>query len=455
MSYSNQQGSLTRRRFLGWAQSALAAFGALPLLGKEASAAPAGTAHTAAPHAGAVDYYKKLGVKTIINAKGTFTDLTAACMPAPVREAVYLSSFHPVHLRDLQHKAGDYIASKLKCEAAMISDGASSALTYATAACIQIANGCKPTDIPELIGTAQFPKNEVIVQKAHRYGYDHAMYLCGAKIVEVVTMDDYKRAFGPNTVMTNFFNAAGRGEIEHEQWLEVAHQNNVPCHIDAAADMPPIENLWKYTQMGFDLVCFSGGKGIRGPQNAGLLLGKKKYIDVAFENGPPDDGVGRGMKVAKEQLVGMVAAVDWILTQTDEGMEAEFKRREDVIWRMLKDVPTIQATTYIEPVANHVPELVMTYDPKVVGISAPDVQAKLRDLPVAIELASTRSGSAPRRGRGGMAGQAPSPEPPGPPRDTISVSTWMMQPGEELIVGRELRKLLMPAKAAMHAKAKA
>ena len=453
MSYSDQQVSFTRRRFLGWAQSAMAAMSALPLLGKEALAAPTAAAPAVAGHAGAVDYYKKLGVKTIINAKGTYTDLTAACMPPSVREAVYLASFHPVHLVDLQHKAGDYIASQLKCEAALISDGASSALTMATAGCIQAANGCKATDIPQLIGTAQFPKNEVIVQKTHRYGYDHGMFLCGAKIIEVVTLDDYKKAFGPNTVMTNFLNSARGGEIKHEQWLEVAHQNNIPCTIDAAADMPPIENLWKYTQMGFDLVCFSGGKGIRGPQNAGLLLGKRKYIDFAFQNGPPEDGVGRGMKVAKEQLVGMVAAVDWILTQTDEGMEKEFKRREDVVWSMLKDVPTIQATTNIPEIANHVPELVMTYDPKVVGISAPDVQAKLRDLPVAIELGSARSGNAPRRG--GMEGQAPRPEPPGPPRDTISVSTWMMQPSEELIVGRELRKLLMPAKSTAHAKTKA
>jgi L-seryl-tRNA(Ser) seleniumtransferase len=452
MSDSNAQGSLTRRRFLGWAQSVLAAAGAVPLLGKEALAAPA-----AAAHAGAVDYYKKLGVNTLINAKGTFTDLTAACMPAPVREAVYLAAFHPVHLVDLQHKAGDYIASQLKCESALVSDGASSALTLATAACVQAANGCQPTDIPQLIGTAQFPKNEVIVQKAHRYGYDHAMLLCGVKIVEVVSIDDYKKAFSPNTVMTNFFNAARGGEIQHEQWLEVAHQNNIPCHIDAAADMPPIENLWKYTQMGFDLVCFSGGKGIRGPQNAGLLLGKKKYIDFAHQSNPPADGVGRGMKVAKEQLVGMVAAVDWILTQTDEGMEKEFKRREDVVWGMLKDVPTIQATTNIPEVANHVPVLVMTYDPAAVGISAPDVQAKLRELPVAIELAGARSGSAPRRfaGQGGGGDQAPRLEPPGPPRDTISVSTWMLQPGEELIVGRELRKLLIPAKGPAHAKAKA
>jgi len=114
-------------------------------------------------------------------------------------------------------------------------------------------------------------KHEVIVQNAHRYEYDHAMLICGARIAEVVTLDDYKRAFNPNTIMTNFFNSGEGGQIDRQTWLDVAHQHNVPCHMDAAADMPPIENLWKYTGMGYDLVSFSGGQGIRGPQNAGLL----------------------------------------------------------------------------------------------------------------------------------------------------------------------------------------
>ena len=121
------------------------------------------------------------------------------------------------------------------------------------------------------------------MQRAHRYEYDRAMYLCGARVTEVVTLDDYKRACGAgNAVMTNFFNAAededgiaGSAQIGREEWLRVAHEYKIPCHLDAAADMPPISNLWKYTGMGFDLVAFSGGKGIRGPQNAGLLLGRK------------------------------------------------------------------------------------------------------------------------------------------------------------------------------------
>lgn len=397
----------------------MTALAALPMLGGATEALGATTTKATGARE---DYYSKLNVRKIVNAKGTFTYLTAAVMPPQVQRAVAEAALHPVHLKELQTNAGEYIAKKLRCEGALVSCGASSALTLATAACVQDANQCQPMDIPQNIGSSRFPKNEVIVQKAHRYEYDHAMTLCGAKIVEVVTLDDYKRAFTPNTVMTNFFNAARGGEISREDWLEIAHQHNVPCHIDAAADMPPVENLWKYTGMGFDLVCFSGGKGIRGPQNAGLLLGKKKLIDIAALNNNPNQCVGRGMKVAKEQIVGMVAAVDWILEQTDEGMEKEFMRREDVVLRMVKDIPTMKSTRVTEPIANHVPVLMLTYDPAVVGITPKEVMAKLEAQNPSVVLASANE-------------------------NTIGVSTWMLQPGEEVIVGRELRKVLKSAKA--------
>ena len=418
MPGSETNDRFTRRRFLQQTPTAVAALGALPLLGGTAEAFGETTTKASGSHQ---DYYSKLNVKKIINAKGTFTYLTAAVMPPQVERAVAEAALHPVHLIELQTNAGAYIAKKLRCEGALVSCGASAALTLATAACVQDANQCKPMEIPQEIGS-KYLKNEVIVQKAHRYEYDQAMTLCGIKIIEVVTLDDYKRAFTPNTVMTNFFNAARGGEIGREDWLQVAHQHNVPCHIDAAADMPPIENLWKYTGMGFDLVCFSGGKGIRGPQNAGLLLGKKKLIDIAALNNNPNQSVGRGMKVAKEQIVGMVAAVDWILEQTDEGMEKEFMQREDVVLRMVKDIPTMTSTRVTDPIANHVPVLMLTYDPAVVGITPKEVMAKLEALNPSIVLASGNE-------------------------NTLGVSTWMLQPGEDVIVGRELRKVLKSAKA--------
>src|SRR5438132_5847130 len=204
-------------------------------------------------------------------------------------------------------------------------------------------------------------KNEVIIQKAHRYGYDHALRNCGIRFVEVETLEQYEQAFNDHTVMTHFFNA-GEGQISREDWVRVAHQHGIPCFNDAAADVPPISNLWNYTQMGFDLVTFSGGKGIRGPQNAGLLLGKKDLIAAATASNNPFDGVGRGMKVAKEQIVGMVAAVDWFLGQSDESLEKEFRRRADRIAAHLNGLPTLKTEVSVPPVANHVPHLLIRYD---------------------------------------------------------------------------------------------
>src|SRR5262249_46792090 len=159
-----------------------------------------------------------------------------------------------------------------------VTAGAAAALTLGTAACVTLGNQPAIVSIPtDMTGL----KNEVIVQKSHRYEYDHAVRNCGVRFVEVETVDDYERAFTERTVMAHFFNAAERGQISREDGVRVARKHEVPCFNDAAADVPPISNLWNYTRMGFDLVAFSGGKGLRGPQCTGLLLGRKQLIDAA------------------------------------------------------------------------------------------------------------------------------------------------------------------------------
>ena len=378
-----------------------------------------------------VDYYDKLGITKRINAAGTYTYLTGALMPPTVQAAVAEAAKHPVFLEDLQKAAGDYLARKLRCEGAMVTAGAASAVTLATAACMTVANGSSashamPTDMNGL-------KNEVIVQKAHRYDYDHAMRNCGICFVDVETLREYESAFTRNTVMCFFYNAADAGQISREDWIRVAHAHGVPCLNDAAADVPPISNLWNYTQMGFDLVAFSGGKGIRGPQNAGLLLGRKSLIAAATENNSPnDDVVGRGMKVAKEQIVGMVAAVDWFLNQSDAEFEAEFRRRADRIAAALKDIPTLTSEIFIPPIANNVPHLLIRYDTRRVGISPKEVVKQLRAGTPSIEL-NPATGST----------QASA----GIPKDTnkIVVGVWMLEPGEDVIVARRLREVLTQA----------
>ncbi len=366
----------TRRGFLGWANSALAG---LSLAGRRLEAAD--TRH--APEG--EDYYDKLGVTKIINAAGTYTALTASTMPPSVQAAVARAAKHPVRLHELQTAAGEYLARQLKCEAAMVTAGAASALTLGTAAAMTLGNRAAIRNIPtELSGL----KNEVIAQKGHRYEYDHAIRNCGARFVEVVTLADYEAAFTDRTVMTNFFNAAEQGEISREDWVRVAHRHGVPCLNDAAADVPPISNLWNYTQMGFDMVAFSGGKGMRGPQNAGLLLGRKDLITAAAQNNSPNsDAVGRGMKVSKEQIVGMVAAVDWFLSQSDAAMETEFRRRADRIAAQLKSIPTLEPRVVIPNVAaNAVPHLLLRYDPQRVKIGPGEVMAELRKGTPSIEL---------------------------------------------------------------------
>jgi L-seryl-tRNA(Ser) seleniumtransferase len=276
-------------------------------------------------------------------------------------------------------------------------------------------------------------KNEVIIQKDHRYGYDQAVICCGIRFVEVETLEQYEAAFNDKTVMAHFYNAAEKGSISREDWIRVAKSHGVPTFNDAAADVPPISNLWNYTQMGFDLVTFSGGKGIRGPQNAGLLLGRKDLIAAATKNNNPYDGVGRGMKVAKEQIVGMVAAVDWFLSQTDAGFETEFRRRADRIAAHLKDIPTIKAEVVIPPLANHIPHLLLRYDPEKVKIQAREVMAELRKGTPSIEL-NPSTGSR----RGASAGIPADP-------NMIVVGVWMLEPGEDLIVAKRLHEVLSKA----------
>jgi L-seryl-tRNA(Ser) seleniumtransferase len=416
-------GSSNRRDFFAWSRNLLAGGGFAASL--QAAPAP----HQ--PTEEGEDYYEKLGVTKIINAAGTYTILTASTMPPPVQAAVARAAKHPVRLIELQRKAGEYLAKRLRCEGAVVTAGAASALTLGTAACVTVANrNAAPHDMPN--GMANL-KNEVIVQKAHRYDYDHALLNCGIRFVEVETLAQYEAAFTDRTVMAHFFNAAEQGQISREDWIRVAHQHGVPCFNDAAADVPPIANLWNYTQMGFDLVTFSGGKGIRGPQNAGLLLGRKDLTDAAaLNNSPNDDVVGRGMKVAKEQIVGMVAAVDWFVNQSEETMQSEFRGRADRIAAHLKGIPTLQAQIVVPPVANQVPHLLLRYDQQRVKISPVAVKEQLRRGTPSIEL-NPATGSTHASA--------------GLPTDvnTIVVGVWMLEPGEDMIVARRLHEVLTTA----------
>jgi len=407
--------SIDRRKFFRRASGTLVAGGALAYGG---SVAEARSKKRPAP-VKAVDYYAKLGVTPFINAAGTFTVLSASLLPDEVQASMNLAAQQPVNIEELHKAAGEYLARQLKCEAALVTAGAASALTLGTAACVSMGNeqaiGNLPTDMAGL-------KNEVIVQTTHRYGYDHALRNCGIKFVNVETLADYEAAFNENTVMAHFFNAAEGGQISREDWVRVAHKHNVPCFNDAAADVPPISNLWNYTQMGFDLVTFSGGKGIRGPQCTGLLLGRKDLIEYAVKNNNPyGNTVGRGMKVGKEEIVGMVAAVDWFMSQDEAAMMADFQQRAEKIAAQVKTVPTVETKIFVPPVANHVPHLQVNFDQTRIGLTGHQIMDKMRQGSPRIELN------------------------PAVGPNFVTVGVWMLKPDEDVIVARRLREVFQGA----------
>src|SRR5207245_8134568 len=213
-------------------------------------------------------------------------------------------------------------ATRLHCEAAMVTSGAASALTLGTAAVLTGTGSRNVLDLPTLAGM----HSEVIIQKSHRFGYDHAVRNCGVRLVEVETREDLERAINNQTAMMLFYNNNNmEGRIQDEAFVQLGRKHGVPTLNDAAADVPPVDNLWKYTKMGFDLVAFSGGKGLRGPQSAGLLLGRKDLIAAARLNAPPNGNtVGRGMKVNKEEMVGMLAALELYLAKDHAAEQREF-----------------------------------------------------------------------------------------------------------------------------------
>ena len=383
----------------------------LPLLGGI-------TAATATPAESAVktgrDIFRELGVRPFINAAGTYTAMTASLMPPEVMEAINYASKHYVMLDEVQDKVGERIATLVHSEAAMVTSGAASALTLGTAAVLTGMDRQKMVDLPNLTGM----KSEVIIQKSHRFGYDHAVRNCGVRLVEVESPEDLERAINEKTAMMLFYNNNNReGRIQDEEFAALGKKHSIPTFNDAAADVPPVENLWKYTKMGFDLVTFSGGKGIRGPQSAGLLLGRKDLIAAARLNAPPNGNtVGRGMKVNKEEIVGMLVALELYLKRDHAAEQREFEKRADVIRTAAAAVPGTTAEVFVPEVANHVPHVRISWDAAARKLTPEDVVKVLRDSEPSI---GTRSEG-----------------------NAVVVGVWMMRPGEDKIVARRLRQVL-------------
>lgn len=325
--------------------------------------------------------FEELGVTPVINAGATMTFLSGSLMLPEVLEAINSTCHDFANMHELQDRVGEKIAEMLHVEGAMVTSGAACALLLGTAACITGMDEEKRKLIPNLPG----PRPEVIMQKKHRYVFDQAITTCGAKIVEVNSAEEMDAAFNENTVMALFFNAAtswsgGTDSVSHEEFVRLCKKHNVPSFIDCAADVPPVENLFKYQKIGFDLVTFSGGKMIRGPQSAGLLYGKKDLIEAAKINHSPYEApIGRPMKVNKEEMFGMYAALKDYLDRDHEAEWQGWLQRIERIKKQVSSVPTLKGESHTpKGPANVVPSLVLTWDESKVKISPKEVAEKMK-----------------------------------------------------------------------------
>lgn len=358
--------------------------------------------------------YASLGVKPVINGVGVVTVLGGSIMPPEVIKAMEEASRFFIPLPELERKVGARIAELVQAPAAMVTCGAASAITVGTAACLSQGDAKKLRQLPGREGI----KYEVIQQKTHRSGYEHQMELCGAKVVTVETRKELEAAINERTGMMFFLNKAEHdGQIKSGEFIKIAKERGVPTMNDAASDATPKENLWKYTKQGFDLVIFSGGKALRGPQASGLLLGRKDLIEAAYPAMSPYGGIGRGMKVGKEELCGVLAAVERYL-KVDHAAEYQvLEGRVASIREAVKGVKGIATERHIPVIANEVPHVVVKWDEAARGMTAQQVQEKLMGGDPAIHVQRPGAGQ-------------------------LLISVWMMRGEEHKIVGKRLREVL-------------
>jgi D-glucosaminate-6-phosphate ammonia-lyase len=363
--------------------------------------------------------YDRLGVRTRINAKGTYTYLTGSLLAPEVARALEEASHHYVYIVELQQKVGEKIAEMLGVEAALVTSGAAGAIMLGTAATLTGKDEEKIKRLPDLTGM----KSEVIIQKTHRTGFDHAIRNCGVRLVEVETAGELESAISDKTAMLYFLNAGQhRGKIGLEQWVEAGKRHSIPTFNDAAADVPPVSHLSDYNKMGFDMVAFSGGKGLLGPQCAGLLLGRKDLIEAAMlNNNPNEDTIGRPCKVGKEEILAMFVAVERYVKLDHDAEWKDWERRIGVMEKILSSLPGIHTGRFVPDVANHVPHLYAQWDESALGLSKAQCAQQLREGEPSIEALEDDY-------------------PYG-----LSVTPFMMKPGEELIVARRMKAVFLAA----------
>ena len=362
--------------------------------------------------------YDELGVTTVINGQGTMTMLGGSLMRPEVESVMALAGRHFVNIPELEVVAGKRIAEMLKLPAdysALVTCGAAAAMLSGLAGILTRDNPQFIRQLPDLTGM----KSEVIIQKSHRNPFDHQLRATGIRLVEVVDRDDLRKTVNEKTAMMHFSNFANAaGQIKVDEWAKLGKEYKVPTFIDAAADTPPVSHLWDYANMGYDLIAFSGGKAIRGPQCAGLLVGRKDLVSYALlNNSPHEDTLGRSQKVGKEEIVGMVKALECYLQENHDALNKEWQHRLELVSAEVSKVPGVTTKFYVPDIANHVPHMEIRWD-KRISATPREVNAALRKGQPAIVLSTGEEG------------------------EVLSLNSFMLQPGEDKIIAEAVVAVL-------------
>lgn len=376
--------------------------------------------------------YTRLGVKTVINCRGTWTYLSGSLEFPEVRQAQLEAAQYFVNMLDLQRAVGRRLSELTGAESGIITSGSAGAMAAATAACMAGSDDKYIWQLPDTTGL----KHEVIMVGG-RSAFDSAIRLTGAKLVLTYSPEELANAINENTAMIY---TTDLGE-KLQRIVEIAKQRKIPMLLDDAAGIPPADNAKLYARMGIDLYCFSGGKGLCGPQCSGLLLGRKDLIEAALLNSSPREGaVCRPMKVGKEEVIGCLTALETWLSLDEKKLYSEWNGRIDRIRKLVETVPGIKTDTYIPDDGNRYPTLKISWDQQAWRYSITDCVQELRASDPVIEVLGADNPSLVKAVREGQPNRK---EHKGP--DHIELVSMTIKPGEEIIVGQRLRAVLSAA----------
>ncbi len=364
-----------RRRFI----QGIGAAAPLGLLARTATATT-----VAGPAASDIDYFAELGVRPFINAIGPYSSLGGARMWPEVIDAMDYATRHKARMSDLHDAVGRRIAELTGAESAMVTAGATSAMIQGLAACMTGGDQGKMERLPDTRGMP----NEVIIQRGQRYLYDRSLLAPGAKLVVIETAADIRAAIGPRTAMLFFLlNRQSDIQVHVPEFVALGKEYGVPVMCDAATTVPPVASMFNTIEAGFDLICYSGGKGLRGPYSAGLLLGREDLIRHARSNGSPNHrAYGRSMKVSAEEYLGMMVAVEVSLAFDED---AEYRRQLAIVTEMGRDIERLSGVTTrlrSPDFEAREPYIEVHWDQAMYPIDEPTVKQLLRDGEPSIEI---------------------------------------------------------------------